>query len=98
MYFTPCRLPDETPQDAIRRVGANLRDLAARTGKVIGAAFPVETQQGEGLCYTTTLIPGKDISTTCLLFNAQWSVSYTGPPSHEREFFKVIAGIHNIKK
>lgn len=33
----------------------------------------------------------------CLLFNAQWMASYSGPPDEEEEFFKVLAGIHDVK-
>lgn len=98
MFFSRGRLPGETPQAAIRRYGTNLGEFAARTGKSIGPAFAIETQEGKGLCYTTTFIPGKFVSTTCLLFDARWSASYDGSPGREKEFFEVLAGIHDAKK
>lgn len=98
MHFSRDSVPHRTPEDAVERLGANLRILAARTGNHVGPAFEVETQEGKGWCYTTTVNPGKTEITNCLLFNARWEAMYSGPPSHEREFFKVVAGIHDAKK
>lgn len=98
MSFYPAGSPNETPEDTIKRVETNMRAFAARTGESFGPGFEVATQGGKGRCYTTTIIAGKVIDTTCLLFNARWEVIYEGPPSRQAEFFKVIAGIRDIKK
>lgn len=98
MHFSRDSVPHRTPEDALERLGANLRILAARTGNPVGPAFEVETQEGKGWCYTTTVNPGKTVITNCLLFDARWEAMYSGPLSHEREFFKVVAGIHDAKE
>ena len=98
MAFSRDWIPHAKPRDAVAKLGANLRILAARTGNTVGPAFEVETHEGKGWRYTTAVIPGNAVITNCLLFNAEWEAMYTGPPSHEKEFFKVLAGIHDARK
>lgn len=98
MDFSRDLIPHAKPQDTVAKLGANLRILAARTGNPVGSAFEVETQEGKGWCYTTTVIPGNAVITNCLLFDAEWEAMYAGPPGRESEFFKVVAGIHEARK
>jgi hypothetical protein len=98
MSFTRDNLPHKTTQDAIKQLGTNLRIVAARAGTKVGPAFPVGTQWGDGWCYRTTVPPRNNLITNCLLFNAEWWAMYSGPPRREEEFFKVIAGIRDLKK
>lgn len=98
MSFSPDKISHATPEDAVRQLGINLTAFADRIHAIVGPAFAVETQEGKGWCYTMSFPKAGSVMTNCVLFNAQWSASYDGPPSHEEEFFKVLAGIHDAKK
>ncbi len=95
MVFSRDMLPHAVPGDAIRQLGMNLSALAPRLNGEVGPAFAVDTLEGKGWCYRMTFPLRNNFITKCLLFGAKWDVMYTGPPSHEKEFFRVIAGIHD---
>lgn len=98
MSFSPDTIPHATPEDAVKQLGINLTEFADRIHTTVGPAFAVETEEGNGWCYTMTYPKASFVMTSCVLFNAQWSASYDGPPGDEKEFFKVLAGIHDAKK
>lgn len=98
MSFSPDKIPHASTEHAVKQLGIRLTEFADRVPTTVGPAFAVDTQEGEGWCYTMPFPTSSSLMTNCLLFDARWSATYDGPPGDEKKFFKVIAGIHDARK
>ncbi len=97
MTFGHNPVPHETSEQAVRGMAKAL-NMAELAGERDSGPYRVDSTDGESWCYTSSYLSGRFEDIECSLFDAAWTAEYTGPRSHAKDFFRVIAGIQDVKK